>query len=162
VIRFNKQSPEGLTNKSAPGAPGKLRKRHKAFLARPVEEGPIPAIHGVVRWRALDLIMRLHEEFGISVSDRVYRTLKKLGLADVSARPKAYKHDAEAVYAFKKLCPRVAEVRAKLAPGNRWARKGSRPRASHDQRTESTYLFGAVCPACDTGAALALPTCTAM
>jgi hypothetical protein len=34
-----------------------------------VEEGPIPAIHGVVRWRACDLIMRLHEEFGISVSD---------------------------------------------------------------------------------------------
>ena len=28
----------------------------------------------------------------------------------------------------------------------RWARKGSRPRAVHDQRTHSTYLFGAVCP----------------
>jgi hypothetical protein len=28
----------------------------------------------------------------------------------------------------------------------RWARKGSRPRAAHDQRTQSTYLFGAVCP----------------
>ena len=28
----------------------------------------------------------------------------------------------------------------------RLARKGSRPRASHDQRTQSTYLFGAVCP----------------
>src|SRR5215471_15465930 len=26
----------------------------------------------------------------------------------------------------------------------RWARKGSRPRAAHDQRTQSTYLFGAV------------------
>jgi hypothetical protein len=26
----------------------------------------------------------------------------------------------------------------------RWARKGSRPRAIHDQRTQSTYLFGAV------------------
>ena len=28
----------------------------------------------------------------------------------------------------------------------RWARKGSRPRATHDQRTQSAYLFGAVCP----------------
>ena len=28
----------------------------------------------------------------------------------------------------------------------RWARTGSRPRAIHDQRTQSTYLFGAVCP----------------
>src|SRR5271169_2643339 len=41
----------------------------------------------------------------------------------------------------------------------RWARKGSRPRAAHDQRTQSTYLFGAVCPEHGTGAALVLPFC---
>ena len=41
----------------------------------------------------------------------------------------------------------------------RWARKGSRPRAVHDQRTQSTYLFGAVCPEHGTGAALVLPFC---
>ena len=41
----------------------------------------------------------------------------------------------------------------------RWARKGSRPRAAHDQRTQSTYLFGAVCPEFGTGAALVLPFC---
>jgi len=52
-----------------------------------VEEGPIPAVHGVVRWRACDLIMRLHEEFGISVSDdTVYRALKDLGFSHLSAR----------------------------------------------------------------------------
>jgi hypothetical protein len=34
----------------------------------------------------------------------------------------------------------------------RWARKGSRPRAIHDQRTQSTYVFGAVCPERGTGA----------
>jgi putative transposase len=73
----------------------------------------------------------------------------------------------------------VAEIRAALAPGTpveiwfqdemrvgqknkltyRWARKGSRPRAAHDQRTQSTYLFGAVCPERGAGAALVLPTC---
>ena len=41
----------------------------------------------------------------------------------------------------------------------RWARKGSRPRAIYDQRTESAYLFGAVCPERGTGAALVLPAC---
>ena len=41
----------------------------------------------------------------------------------------------------------------------RWARKGSRPRATHDQRTQSTYLFGAVCPERGAGAALVLPAC---
>jgi len=103
VIRFNDQGPDGLINKSSPGAPGKLSKEHKVFLARLVEEGPIPAVHGVVRWRACDLIMRLHEEFGISVSDdTVYRALRELGFSHVSARPKAYKQDSEAVEAFKK------------------------------------------------------------
>ena len=73
-----------------------------------MEEGPIPAIHGVVRWRACDLIMRLYEEFGLSVSDdTVYRALKKLGFSHVSARPKAYKQDAEAMEAFKKTSASV-------------------------------------------------------
>ena len=77
VIRFNEQGPDGLVNIASPGVPPKLGKKHRAFLARLVEEGPIPAVDGVVRWRACDLIMRLHEEFGLSVSDdTIYRALK--------------------------------------------------------------------------------------
>ena len=37
------------------------------------------------------------------------------------------------------------------------ARKGSRPSQPKDQRYQSLYLFGAICPARGTGAALALP-----
>ena len=43
----------------------------------------------------------------------------------------------------------------------RWARTGSRPRAVHDQRTQSTYLFGAVCPEHGKGSGLVLPVCNA-
>jgi transposase len=108
VIRFNEQGADGLINIPSPGVPSKLNSRHKAFLARIVDEGPIPAIHGVVRWRACDLIMRLYEEFGLSVSDdTIYRALKNLGFSHVSARPKAYKQNAEAVDAFKKTSPSV-------------------------------------------------------
>src|SRR5438874_3376834 len=106
VIRFNEQGPDGLVNIPSPGVPPKLDDEHKAFLARIVEEGPIPAVHGVVRWRACDLIMRLYEEFGISVSDdTVYRALKDLGFSHVSARPKAYKQNTDAMEAFKKTFP---------------------------------------------------------
>ncbi len=49
VIRFNEQGPDGFINIPSPGAPAKLDETHKAFLARIVEDGPIPAIHGVVR-----------------------------------------------------------------------------------------------------------------
>ncbi len=38
-----------------------------------------------------------------------------------------------------------------------WASKGTRPRLPADQRYKSAYLFGAVCPQRDTGAALMLP-----
>ncbi len=38
-----------------------------------------------------------------------------------------------------------------------WARRGTRPSQPADQRYESAYLFGAICPARGTGAALALP-----
>ncbi len=68
VIRFNAQGPDGLVNRSSPGTPGKLTDKHKAFLARLVEEGPIPAVHGVVRWRACDLI--------------IVRTYRRIALAD--------------------------------------------------------------------------------
>ncbi len=41
----------------------------------------------------------------------------------------------------------------------RWARKGSRPRAAHDQRTKWAYIFGAICPAKGKAAGLVLPRC---
>src|SRR4051794_3782646 len=41
----------------------------------------------------------------------------------------------------------------------RWARRGTRPSASRDQRTASAYIFGAICPKQGKGAALVLPRC---
>lgn len=38
-----------------------------------------------------------------------------------------------------------------------WYQKGQRPRGLREQRFASVHLFGAVCPARDTGIALALP-----
>jgi transposase len=38
-----------------------------------------------------------------------------------------------------------------------WARKGTRPHQPKDQRYKSAYLFGAICPARGTGAALVMP-----
>src|SRR5262245_50844286 len=154
VIRFNEQGADGLINIPSPGVPPKLNSRHKAFLARIVEEGPIAAIHGVVRWRACDLIMRLHDpqDLGLLACERPAQGLQ----AECRGHGRVQKNFAE----------RVAEIRAQLAPCTplevwfqdemqvgqknkltyRWARKGSRPRAAHDQRTQSTCLFGAVCP----------------
>jgi transposase len=41
----------------------------------------------------------------------------------------------------------------------RWARRGARPRAPHDQRTAWAYIFGAICPAEGKGAGIVMPFC---
>jgi hypothetical protein len=37
--------------------------------------------------------------------------------------------------------------------------RGSRPSAPHDQRTRSTYIFGAICPKEGKATGLILPKC---
>jgi putative transposase len=57
--------------------PPKLNATHRAFLACIVEEGPIAALHGVVRWRACDLIMRLHPSGPLKpISDSIFSPIK--------------------------------------------------------------------------------------
>lgn len=127
VHRFNDQGPDGLINYTAPGPTPKLTRKQKTKLSALVEQGPIPAIHGVVRWRAIDLIQWIYEEFGISVSDStVYRLLEELGFSHVSARPKAYKQNEEVLDAFKKTSPtKWRRSATKSAPQPR-SRSGSR------------------------------------
>ena len=50
-----------------------------------------------------------------------------------------------------------ARIGQKNGRVRQWARRGSRPRQPADQRYDSAYLFGAICPARGTGAGLAMP-----
>ena len=52
-----------------------------------------------------------------------------------------------------------ARVGQKNKITRRWARCGTRPSAPKDQRTASTYIFGAICPEDGKGAGLVLPWC---
>ena len=129
----------------------------QASLARPrfpqarlcrqalVESGPIPAIHGVVRWRRKDLAHWIFEEFRISVDETtVGRELRARLPANT---------------AIEIWWQDEARVGQKTMLTRRWARRGSRPTALRDQRTKSAYIFGAICPARGVGAGLVLPRC---
>lgn len=52
-----------------------------------------------------------------------------------------------------------ARVGQKNKITRRWAKRGTRPRAPHDQRTKWAYIFGAICPAEGKGAGLVMPWC---
>jgi len=103
VLRFNAEGPEGLIDRKPPGAAPKLTAEHRAALAQIVEEGPIPAVHGVVRWRIKDLVAWLHEEFGVSVCETtVSGALKSMGFVKLTARPRHHGQNEHALVAFKK------------------------------------------------------------
>jgi transposase len=82
VLRFNAEGPEGLRDRKAPGPVPRLTGARRATLADIIDHGPIPAIHGVVRWRPCDLGQWLWEEFRVSVSvsaQTLSRELRAMG-----------------------------------------------------------------------------------
>jgi transposase len=106
VLRFNAEGPEGLATGKAPGASPLLNREHREALQRIVDAGPIPAVHGVVRWRLIDLIQWIWEEFRISISKQTLsRELRALSYRKLSARPRHHAKSEAAVSAFKKTFP---------------------------------------------------------
>src|SRR2546421_5753351 len=70
VVRFNAKGPDGLLNGKAPGAPSILDDSQRQVLRRAVEDGPIPAVHGVVRWRLIGLAPWLLEGVCLEISQQ--------------------------------------------------------------------------------------------
>ncbi len=107
VLRFNAEGPAGLKDRKAPGQPPRLTDAHRAALAAAIEAGPIPAVHGVVRWRLVDLGQWLWEEFRVRVSKQTLsREVRAMGYRKLSARPKHHAQGPGAIEAFKKTSPR--------------------------------------------------------
>ena len=63
VLHFNERGPDGLLNGKSPGQPSKLNDVQRQAIVRIIESGPIPAVHGVVRWGLIDLAQWIFEEF---------------------------------------------------------------------------------------------------
>ena len=108
VVKFNDAGPDGLIDRKPPGQPSLLNDIHRAALVGMIESGPIPAVHGVVRWRIVDLRQWVWEEFRISIARQTLsRELRKLGYRKLSARPRHHAQAASAIEDFKKVSPPV-------------------------------------------------------
>jgi len=106
VLRFNANGPAGLIDGKSTGKPSKLNDKQRRELASIVESGPIPAIHGVVRWRLVDLAQWIFEEFRVSLDvSTVSRELRGLGFRKISARPRHRGQNEFSVEDFKKTSP---------------------------------------------------------
>jgi transposase len=106
VLAFNADGPDGLIGGKAPGARPRLNADLRAALKALVEQGPVPAAHGVVRWRLVDLAQILFEDHGVSVSEQTLsRVLRAMDYRKLSARPRHHAQDQDAIAVFKKPSP---------------------------------------------------------
>lgn len=103
VLRFNESGADGLATRKAPGRASILNDEQCAQLAAVVEAGPIPAAHGVVRWRLADLAQWIWDEFALSVTRHTLsRELRVLGYRKLSARPRHRGQKPDDIADFKK------------------------------------------------------------
>jgi len=108
VVRFNARGPDGLLNGKSPGQAPKLTDVQRPAGARMmIESGPIPAIHGMVRRRLIDLAQWIFEEFRITIAKQTLsRELRFMGYPKLSARPRHHARAGGAIEDFKKTLPR--------------------------------------------------------
>ena len=67
-----------------------------------------PAIHGVVRWRLIDLVQWIYEKFLITVAKQTLsRELRAMGYRKLSARPRHHAQAEGAIEDFKKTSQRA-------------------------------------------------------
>jgi transposase len=127
VHRYNAEGLPGLYDRKRLGARPKLTAEQQATLAAMVEAGPDPQVHGVVRWRRVDLRDELQRQFGVELHERsVGKVLKRLGYRRLSVRPRHPEADEEAQGAFKKTSPRRLPRTSRIAPRASRSKSGSR------------------------------------
>jgi transposase len=108
VMRFNARGAAGLLDGKSPGQPSRLNDVQRQAIVRMIESGPIPAIHGVVRWRLIDLAQWIYEEFRITVAKQTLsRELRAMGYRKLSARPRHHAQAEGAIEDFKKSFQRA-------------------------------------------------------
>src|SRR3954471_22599965 len=101
--RFTGHGPEGLLDSWSKGPEPRLSHDQRVEIAKLVATGPDQALHGVVRWRRIDLQRVILERFGIAYHERtIGKLLKALGFSHMSARPRHLAQDPRTIEAFKK------------------------------------------------------------
>ena len=179
VHHYNEAGLSGLISRSPPGPRPRLTEAQMAELRELVVAAPDPKKHQVVRWRCVDVREEVSRRFSVMVGERtIGKWLRKLKLTRLQPRPFHPKKDETAQQAFEKNFSVIlkqallgstagtpveiwfqdeARVGQKGTHAYVWAPLGSRPPMVRDNRHDTAYLFGAICPARGVGAAIITP-----
>jgi transposase len=121
VHRYNAFGLDGLVDRKAPGAAPRLSPSQMQEVAELVRRGPDASVHGVVRWRRIDLSRLIEDRYGVMLAERsVGDLLRRLGFRRMSVRPRCPEQDVAAQEAHKKTSPTWS------SPASRSGRAASR------------------------------------
>jgi transposase len=182
VVRFDAQGPAGLIDRKAPGATPKRDAGQKRALAGIVEKGPIPrgpwrGALAADRPRPVGLggVPRLGQP--ADAQPRAARAWLAQALRAPAPSRAGPRHARAGQENFPATLAVIAEgkgaraerielwfqdemrVGQKTPITRRRAKRGTRPAAPRDQRTQSASVFGAIGPAEGRGAAIVMPRC---
>lgn len=117
----------GLSDRARAGRPPHLTAAQTAEIAKLIETGPDLAVHGVVRWRRIDLKGEIKTRFGVDMAEQtVGALLRRLGFRKISARPAHPQGDEDAREKFKKTSPIWSRKSSCRAPRTSRSKFGSR------------------------------------
>ena len=183
VERYNECGVEGLASLTSPGRPRLLTPNQAEELRQVVISGPDLNKDGVVRWRCVDLVKQSAVRFCVREvhPSTMAKWLRRLRLTKMTARPFHPKKDEAAQAAFKANFKAIvaaelhdeviqnglplevwfqdeARVGQQGTLSRLWAPIGSRPAMVRENRRANAYLYGAICPCRQVGAALVMAT----
>ena len=154
VNRYNRYGAPGLISRRGPRRPVSMTPVRKAELLDIVRAGPDPEVHGVVRWRCVDLKADVLKRVGVDVSEI---TIGRMAAwAEVHASPAAL-HAAANGNPLEIWFQDEARVGYKGADAYIWASTGTRPLMVRNNRHVSTYIFGAIGPDRGVSAVIIIP-----
>jgi transposase len=183
VERYNEYGVDGLATLTSPGRPRLLTPSQAGELRQLVTSGPDLDKDGVARWRCVDLVKQSAFRFCVREvhPSTMAKWLRRLRLTKMTARPFHPKKDEAAQVAFKENYKTIvqAELPDEVMQDGRpievwfqdearvgqqgtlsrmWAPIGSRPAMVRDNRRANAYIYGAICPCRQVGAALVMET----
>jgi transposase len=128
VHRFNAEGVAGLSDRPhVGGVEARLSLAQQEQVADWVRTGPTLENDGVVRWRRIDLQMKIAETFALHLHERsVGKLLRRLGFRHISVRPRHPRAEVSAQEAHKKTLPHWSLKSSRSMPAAKRSNFGGR------------------------------------
>src|SRR5215208_6387369 len=144
VHRFNERGPAGLKDIRSKGHPSRLSAEQQGELTQLIEMGPDRALHGVVRWRRVDLKHLIAERFGVAYHERTAARSCTSSASATSALARAIRRRTSGSWRSSKKFPDRTEGPSRAPPAGQAGRDLVPGRGAHRPEERDRAAVGPV------------------